>query len=73
MGLAPITDGKLLNVALLIAATLTNVSGSEVVNLKKQRDCYSCSAVNCPLQNTPVFNYLHDDPVLEEICSRYWR
>ena len=80
MGFLPIIGGdKLITASLAASVALGKVGRSTVPDLRERsfetdkRDCRTCSAINCPLRATPAYKYLHDDPILDEICSHYWR
>jgi hypothetical protein len=79
MGVVPIIGGdKIITAVLLASTTLGKVNRSNVPDLrvttqKSPRDCRTCTAIHCPMKDTPAYKYLHDDPILEEICSHYWR
>lgn len=80
MGVVPIIGGdKIITAILLASATLGKVSRADVPDLrappqKPIRDCRTCPCpCPCPIKSTPIYKYLHDDPILDEICSHYWR
>lgn len=76
MGLLPVISGSdpLITAILAVNLALGEISRSKVPDLRAPvRDCRTCTAIHCPLKDTPAFKYLYDDPVLEEICSHYWR
>lgn len=72
MGFLFTPESKVITAMLVASKTLGMVSKQEVPSLKA-KDCRICTDRNCPLYRSRAFRYLHNDPVLEEICSRYWR